>query len=55
MYSIDLHFLMSVLQNFKIDDIGLSKCQPKNDQVCDWAFETKVIIICDSFFKNEFL
>ena len=28
------------------------KYQPKMIELCDWAFETKVIIVCDSFFRK---
>ena len=28
------------------------KYQPKMIRPCDWTFETKVIIVCDSFFRK---
>ena len=31
---------------------NLGKCQPKIIMLCDWCFETKVIIVGDSFFRK---
>ena len=30
------------------------KYQPKMIRPCDWPFETKVIIVCDSLFRKPF-
>ena len=30
----------------------LVKCQPKMIWFCDWRFKTKVMIVCDLFFRK---
>ena len=30
----------------------IDKYQPKIIKLCDWPYETKLVIVCDSFFKK---
>ena len=42
----------SAIFQYELECIHAGKYQPKMIRPCDWTFETKVIIVCDSFFRK---